>query len=70
MPEPEPWSTISDVAKHLQLAEDTILRWISRKGMPATRAGRVWRFKISEVDAWMKAGSSAPTQPGPQEPSP
>ena len=25
MPEPELWSTISDVAKHLQLAEDTIL---------------------------------------------
>lgn len=60
MPEPEPWSTISDVAKHLQIAEDTILRWIARKGLPATRAGRVWRFKLSEVDAWMKSGASAP----------
>lgn len=56
---PEPWSTIAEVAAHLQVAEDTVLRWIQRKGFPAHRAGRVWRFKISEVDEWMRDGSGA-----------
>jgi len=56
---PEPWSTIAEVAGHLQVAEDTILRWIQRKNFPAHRAGRVWRFKISEVDEWMRNGSGA-----------
>ncbi len=56
---PEPWSTISEVAAHLHVAEDTVLRWIPRKAFPAHRAGRVWRFKISEVDEWMRNGSGA-----------
>lgn len=47
---PEHWSTISEIAAHLQVAEDSVLRWIQRKAFPAHRAGRVWRFKISEVD--------------------
>jgi len=54
----ESWSTLQEVAKHLQVAEDTVHRWLARKGLPAVRAGRVWRFKTSEVDAWLKAGSA------------
>ncbi len=67
---PEPWSTISEVSAHLQVAEDTVLRWIQRKAFPAHRAGRVWRFKISEVDDWMRNGSGAtplhPAVPAPK----
>ena len=54
---PEHWSTISEIAAHLQVAKDTVLRWIQRKAFPAHRAGRVWRFKISEVDEWLRNGS-------------
>jgi len=57
----EPWVTLQDVAKHLQVAEDTIHRWLKR-GMPATKAGRVWRFKLSEVDAWLRGGGAADDQ--------
>ena len=56
---PEPWSTISEIAAHLQVAEDTVLRWIPRKAFPAHRAGRIWRFQISEVDAWIRSGKGA-----------
>jgi len=49
---------LQEVAKHLQVAEDTVHRWLARKGLPAVRAGRVWRFKPSEFDAWLKAGSA------------
>ncbi len=54
----ESWSTLLEVAKHLQVAEETIHRWIRRKGLPAQRLGRVWRFKLSEVDDWVRTGSS------------
>jgi len=60
MPTPEPWFTLSETATHLQVAEDTVLRWITKKGLPAHRAGRVWRFKLSQVDAWMQSGGASP----------
>lgn len=55
----EPWVTLQEVAKHLQIAEDTVHRWIAKKDLPAAKAGRVWRFKLSEVDAWMRSGGAA-----------
>jgi excisionase family DNA binding protein len=58
----ESWVTLAEVAQHLQVASETIHRWIRRKGLPATRAGRNWRFKISEVDAWMRSGAAAPNE--------
>jgi len=60
MPTPEPWSTLSEAATHLQVAEDTVLRWITKKSLPAHRAGRVWRFKLSQIDAWLQSGAGAP----------
>lgn len=67
-PMTETWATLAEVAAHLQVAEETVHRWIRRKGMPATRAGRNWRFKISQVDAWLEAGGAAP-KPGDDEES-
>jgi excisionase family DNA binding protein len=60
MPESEPWVTLKEIAKHLQMSEDTVRRWISEKGMPAHQAGRVWRFKVSQVDAWLESGGAIP----------
>ena len=33
--------------------------WIERRNMPAAKIGRLWKFKVSEVDAWMKSGVAA-----------
>ena len=52
----EPWTSVDDVARHLGVAKDSIYRWIDRRGMPAHRIGRHWKFKISEVDEWVRAG--------------
>ncbi len=52
----EPWVSVEDVAKHLGVAKDSIYRWIETKGLPAKRIGRLWKFKLSEVDAWVQAG--------------
>jgi excisionase family DNA binding protein len=55
----EPWVTLKDVAEHLQVSDETIHRWMDTRGLPAHRAGRVWRFKLSEVDQWVRSGEAA-----------
>lgn len=48
------WSSIDEIAEHLGVSKDTIRIWIKKKEMPAYKIGKQWRFKISEVDQWVK----------------
>ena len=57
--ENEKWSSIEDLAGHLQVHKDTIRLWIKKGEIPAHKVGRLWRFKISEVDGWICSGKSA-----------
>ena len=52
----EPWASVEDVAQHLGVAKDSIYRWIDHRGLPAHKIGRLWKFKLSEVDVWVRAG--------------
>ena len=45
-------------AEHLGVTRDSIYRWISRRGLPAHRVGRLWKFQVSEVDEWVRAGGA------------
>ena len=54
----EPWSSVDEVAKHLGVAQDSIYRWIEARGLPAQKIGRLWKFKLSEIDAWVRAGGA------------
>lgn len=51
----EPWVSVEDVALHLGVAKDSVYRWIDAKGLPAYRFGKLWKFKLSEVDDWVRA---------------
>lgn len=51
----EPWVTAEDVAQHLGVAKDTVYRWPEHKGLLAHRVGRLWKFKLTEVDDWVRA---------------
>lgn len=53
-PRRERWSSVEEVTEHLGVGRDTIYRWIERKALPAHRIGRLWKFKLSEVDAWVR----------------
>jgi excisionase family DNA binding protein len=68
MPTPEPWSILADVAAHLQVSEDTVLRWIAKRKLPAHRVGRIWRFKLTEVDLWVRAGGERTSEQDPGAP--
>jgi len=54
----EPWVSVEQVAEHMDVTRDSIYRWIDRKGLPAHRVGRLWKFKVSAVDEWMRAGGA------------
>ena len=52
----EGWVGIADVAAHLSVGKDSIYRWVDSKDFPARKVGRLLRFRLSEVDEWVKAG--------------
>ena len=56
----EPWLSLEEITKHLGVRRETIYRWLKDKdkGMPGHRVGRHWKFKLSEVDAWVKSGGA------------
>ena len=55
----EKWSSMKTITDYLDVSRETILQWISNRGMPAHKVGRQWKFKISEVDEWIRSGSAA-----------
>ena len=54
----ERWSSVEEVCDHLGIVRDTVYRWIDGRGMPAHRVGRIWKFKLSEVDGWVRASGA------------
>ena len=64
----EPWVSVEDVAAHLGVAKDSVYRWIDAKGLPAHKIGKLWKFKLSEVDAWVRGGGALESQETPTTP--
>lgn len=55
----EPWCSLEEVAKYLGVNKGTIRAWIKKETIPAKKVGRQWKFKLSEIDEWVKSGKSA-----------
>ncbi len=53
---PEKWVNLEDIAVHLSLSEDTVRAWVKDGKLPFYRAGKRYKFKISEVDEWVREG--------------
>lgn len=52
----EKWVNLEDVATHLSLSQDTVRTWIKEGKLPFYKAGKRYKFKISEVDEWVREG--------------
>jgi excisionase family DNA binding protein len=61
----EPWVSVDEVAAHLGVRKDSIYRWIEHRGLPARKIGKLWKLKLSEVDAWVRNGDAADAGPAP-----
>ncbi|MFH1021779.1 MAG: helix-turn-helix domain-containing protein [Planctomycetota bacterium] len=59
MKEPESWVNVEQAAAHLGIQKHSIYRWIEEKSFPAHRVGRLFRFKLSEVDKWVRQGGGS-----------
>ena len=54
------WISIEEAAEYLGVKPGTIRDWIRKNpGIPAYKVGKMWRFKLAELDAWVNSGNSA-----------
>ena len=51
---PEKWVNLEDIAVYLSMSEDTVRTWIKEGKLPYYRVGKRYKFKISEVDEWIR----------------
>lgn len=59
----ERWLSVDEIAVHMGVNPDTVYKWIERRKLPAHKMGRLWKFKASEVDEWVKQGKAAEETP-------
>ena len=53
------WIGIDQAASYMGVSKETIRNWIKKPDIPAHKIGKLWIFKQSELDAWIKSGRSA-----------
>ena len=53
------WIGIDQAASYMGVSKETIRNWIKKTDIPAHKIGKLWKFKQSERDAWIKSGRSA-----------
>ena len=54
------WVNLEEAANYLGVNKDTIRNWIRKgNGISAHKIGKLWKFKLSELDEWVKSGQSA-----------
>jgi excisionase family DNA binding protein len=69
----EAFLTTEEVLEYLQVNLRTVYRLIKAGRIPAVRVGRQWRFRKSDIDAWLESQrprgqrqpASAPPKPAP-----
>ncbi len=53
---PEKWVNLEDIAAHLSVSDDTVRTWVKEGKVPFYRAGKRDKFKIADVDEWVREG--------------
>ena len=59
MGEVERWLSLEEISNHLGVSKDTIRAWIKKGTIPNHKVGRLYKFRVSEVDEWIESGDSA-----------
>ena len=54
----EKWASMNELLEYLDVSREAVLRWIANRNMPAHKVGRLWKFKFSEVDEWIRSGGA------------
>ncbi|MDR1592465.1 MAG: excisionase family DNA-binding protein [Prevotellaceae bacterium] len=62
-----PSVTKSRNSEYLGVSRESIFQWIENRGMLGHKVGRLWKFKISEIDSWIKSGKSGNLSDGAED---
>ena len=58
----ENWISLDEAAEYLGISSVTLRDWIKKQELndiPAHKIGKLWKFKKTELDFWVKSGKSA-----------
>lgn len=55
----ERWVNLADIAEHLSVSQDTIRNWLKTGKIPTCKAGKQYKFRISEIDRLLEEGKLA-----------
>jgi excisionase family DNA binding protein len=50
--------TVKDLSAYLNMKEKTIYKLAAEGTMPGFKLGGSWRFRLSEIEAWIQAHSN------------
>ena len=53
------WISLKEACAYLGVQRQTIMKWINTKNMPASKVGKLWKFKVEDIDAWIKSGGAS-----------
>jgi excisionase family DNA binding protein len=59
LPDPEPWLTPADVARHLGIPRNTLYNWLKRGHLRGVKVGRQWRIQASTLAAYLHTPPTA-----------
>ncbi len=51
-----------EVARYLNIHFKTVMSLVERGELPAYKVGRVWRYRKSDVDAWLETKKHVPPE--------
>ena len=54
--------SLPEVARYLGMSERTIYMWAQDGRIPAFKLGSAWRFRLSEIDAWLMRHHTGPDE--------
>ena len=66
----EAFLTTDEVVEYLQVNLRTVYRLIKAGKIPAVRVGRQWRFRKTDIDAWLEMERSRSVRPVRSSPTP
>jgi excisionase family DNA binding protein len=55
------WLSMNEICEYLGISRDTALKWINNKNMPAHKIDKLWRFKVNEIDDWVRSNGQNKT---------
>ena len=54
------WIGVEEAASYLGVKTVTLRNWLKKdSGIPANKIGKLWKFKKTDLDAWVRSGRAA-----------